>query len=163
MHFQFNVSLGREVEFYKRVRDNDPAPSALVGMVLAASGLESDEVLRDKDDFAAIVAGTTNEVTNTNYARKVLTDANLAAYTIDDTADSVTLAIPVQTFATILTGDTWAKFVLGYDADTAAGTDANIIPITAYDLILNGAYLVPNGDSLIIDLSSGFILISSKP
>jgi hypothetical protein len=162
-HIEFNISLGREVEFYNNVDSNTPANSALVMMILAASGLETDEVLRDKDSFAAIVSGTTNEVTNTNYARKVLTDANLSAYTVDDVSDSVTLSIPVQTFTTILTGDTWAKSVLGYDPDTTGGTDSDIIPIVAHDLIYQGSYLIPAGDNLIIDLSGGYIVVSSKP
>lgn len=158
--FQFNVSLGREVEFYNRVDSNDPANSALILMVLAESGLETPATLKDKTSFAALVSGTTNEVTNTGYARKTLTDAALSAYSIDNTTDSVTLAIPVQTFATISAGDTWAMAVLGYDPDTTGGTDSDIIPITAHDLIIDGAYAVPNGDDLIVDLSAGYIRIS---
>lgn len=67
--FSFNVALGREVELYNRVDSNDPANSAFIGMVLADSGLETDAVLKDFDTFAAILAGTTNEVTNSGYAR----------------------------------------------------------------------------------------------
>jgi hypothetical protein len=163
MAFQFNISLGREVEFYNRVDSNDPANSALIMMILAASGIESVETLRDKDSFAAIVSGTTNEVTNAGYARKTLTDASLSAYSVDDTTDSVTLAIAAQTFATISAGDTWAFAVLGYDPDTTGGTDSDIIPITAHELIENGAYLIPAGDNLIVDLSAGFIYLSSTP
>ena len=96
--FTFNVALGREVELYNRVDSNDPANSALIMMVLAGTGLETDAVLKDKDDFSALVSGTTNEVTNGSYARKTLTDANLAAYTVDDTNDRIVLVLPVQTF-----------------------------------------------------------------
>lgn len=162
-HFEFNAALGREVEFYKRVNDNDPANSAFILMLLALAGLEGDEVLRDMDTFAAIVAGTTNEATNTGYARKTLTDADLAAYTVDDTADSVTLAIPSQTFGPLTAGDTIAKAVLGFDADTTAGTDADIIPMFAYDTIIGGSHFVPAGDSLLFDLSAGYVVISSRP
>jgi hypothetical protein len=155
--FQFNVSLGREVELYNRVDSNDPANSALIMMVLAASGLEDSEVLRDKTDFANLVSGTTNEVTNTGYARKTLTDTNLSAYSVDHTANSILLSIPVQTFASISAGDAWAMAVLGFDSDTTAGTDANIIPITGHVLKINNAYVVPNSGDIVVDLSAGFV------
>ena len=156
--FSFNVCLGREVELYNRVDSNDPANSALIMMILAGTGLESDAVLKDKDDFAAIVSGTTNEVTNGSYARKTLTDANLAAYTVDDTNDRIVLVIPVQTFSTIAAGDSWSKAIIGYDSDTTGGTDANILPITAHDLRIDGAVVAPNGSNIIIDLSAGFVM-----
>lgn len=155
--FQFNVSLGREVEFYNRVDTNDPANSALILVVLAESGLESDAVLKDKDTLADVVSGATNEVTNTNYARKTLTDADLTAYTVDDTNNQILLTLPSQTFSTILAGNAWRKLLVCYDSDTTAGTDANIIPITAHDLLINGTAVVPTGSDIIVDLSGGFV------
>lgn len=155
--FQFNVSLGREVELYSRVDSNDPANSALIMLVLAESGLEAPSVLKDLDTVAALLSGTTNEVANTGYARKTLTDAQLSAYSVDDTNDWILLALPVQTFATISAGDVWAQVVIAYDSDTTSGTDANIIPISAHDLLVNNAYVVPNGDDVIVDFSAGFI------
>lgn len=156
--FQFNVSLGREVELYNRVDSNDPTNSALIMMILAGTGLEQSEVLRDKDTFSDLVSGTTNEVTNTGYARKTLTDADLTTYTVDDSDNSITLEIPVQTFSTISSGDSWAMAVLGYDPDTTAGTDTTVIPITAHVLRLNNSYIVPNGADIVVDLSGGFVV-----
>lgn len=158
--FTFNIALGREVELYNRVDTNDPTNSALILMVLAATGLEDDSVLKDKDDFAAIVSGTTNEVVNAGYARKTLADANLAAFTVDDTRDRILLVLPVQTFTAITAGDSWAKLIVGYDPDTTAGTDSSIIPITAHDLRYSNAYLVPNGSNILVDLSAGFVQVS---
>lgn len=158
MDFSFNISLGREVELYNRVKSNDPAASALVMLVLRHTGIEADEVLKDYDTVAAILAGTTDEATNTNYARKVLTDAELAAWTVDDTLNRILLSLPVQTFASIAAGDSWSKAVIAYDADTAAGTDANLIPITAHDLRIANAPIVPNGSNIVIDLSAGFVI-----
>lgn len=134
--FVFNVAKGRVAEFYNRVKSNDPANSALIVVVLATSGLESDAVLKDLDTLAALVAGTTNEVTNSNYARKVLTDADLAALSIDDANDRVDLDIPDQTWTAVAAGDGWSKLVICYDGDTTAGTDANIIPLTAHDFVV---------------------------
>lgn len=157
--FTFNIALGREVELYNRVDTNDPTNSALIMVILALSGLEDDSTLKDKDTLSAVVSGTTNEVTNTNYARKTLTDANLSAYTVDDTNDTVTLYLPIQTFALIATGDTWAKGLICYDSDTTSGTDANIVPVTAFDVRINGTPVVPNGDDIIIDFSAtGFVV-----
>lgn len=148
----FNIAKGRAAEFYYRVDNNDPANSALVVMVLATSGLESDAVLRDKDDFAAIVSGATNEVTNTGYARKTLTDSDLGPLTIDDTNDRVDLDLLDQTWSTVLAGDGWSKIVVGYDSDTTAGTDSGIIPIVALDFVI-----VPDGSDIVWQLDpAGF-------
>lgn len=145
--FIFNRALGRAVEWYNNVKSNTPANSALVIMVLATSGLESDAVLKDKDTFADIVSGTTNEVTNAGYARIVLTDVELAAYAPDDTNDRTDLDIPDPVWGSGGTGpaagDGWSRIVVGYDSDTTGGTDANIIPISSHDYVIT-----PDGSQL---------------
>jgi hypothetical protein len=157
--FTFNVSLGREVELYNRVNSDDPTNSALIMVILALAGLETDAVLKDKDTLADVVSGTTNEVTNTGYSRKVLTDADLAAYTVDDSADTITLYLPLQTFSGIATGDTWAKGVIGYDPDTTGGTDAAIIPVIGFDVRIDGSPVVPNGDDIVVDFSTNGLVV----
>ncbi len=154
--FIFNVGRGRIAELHSRVDGNDPANSALILAVLAAAGLESDAVLKDKDDLAAVVAGTTNEVTNTGYARKTLTDTELSAYTVDDTNDRITVTFATQTFTTISAGDSWSKLLVCYDSDTTAGTDANIVPLSAHDLRINGAVIVPSGANIVVSLPNGY-------
>lgn len=147
--FVFNVALGRTVEWYNNVDTNSPANSAFVLLVLASAGLESDAVLRDKDTFADLVSGTTNEVTNVGYARKVLTDADFAALTVDDTNNRIDLDFADQLFTGIGAGDLWAKVVIGYDSDTTAGTDANIVPMLAYDITVT-----PNGGNITLALNA---------
>lgn len=147
--FVFNIAKGRVAEFYNRVDTNDPANSALVAVVLATTGLETDAVLKDKATLADVVAGTTNEVTNTGYARKVLTDADLAAFAPDNTNDRVDLDIADLAFGAIAAGDGWSKLVICYDGDTTAGTDANIIPLCAYD-----AVLVPDGSAITLQINA---------
>lgn len=136
-NFTFNIGKGRGIELYNRVKSNDPAPSALVVILLAATGLETDAVLKDKETLAAVLAGTTNEATNAGYARKVLTDADLAALPSPDHAlDQWTIAIPNQTWTAVAAiGGDIGKLIVAYDADTGAGTDANIVPITAHDFV----------------------------
>lgn len=139
----FNIALGRVAELYNRVDTNDPANSALIIAVLATAGIESDAVLKDKDDLAAVVAGATAEVTNTNYARKVLTDADLVAFAPDDSNDRVDLDIPDQTWTGVAAGDGWNDLLVCYDSDTTGGTDANIVPCTMHDF-----ELVPDGSDI---------------
>lgn len=133
--FVFNIAKGSVAGNYRRVDGNDPANSALIIALLASSGIETDAVLRDKDDFAALVSGATNEATNTGYSRKTLTDADLTAFAPDDTNDRVDLDIPDQTWTSVANDGTGAigALVVGYDSDTTTGTDSNIEPQTKHD------------------------------
>jgi len=156
--FGFDVARGREVEFYGRVDGNDPANSAFIILVLALVGLEADDTLRTYADLASLLAASNNEVTNTGYARITLTDASLAAYTVDYTAHTITLPLPTQVYVAVDVGDTWSKALICYDSDTTSGTDANIIPVTAQDIRLNSAPLVPNGGAITFSWPSGLLV-----
>lgn len=147
----FNISKGRFVEFYNRVDTNDPANAALIILLLATSGLESDATLIDFDTVTALVAGSTNEATNTGYARKVLTDADISAFAPDDTNDRVDVDIPDQTWTGLANDGTGAisKFVVAYDSDTTGGTDANIVPISHHDFAIT-----PDGSDVTAQISA---------
>ena len=145
----FNIGLGRVAELYNRVDLNDPANSALIIAVLATSGIETDAVLKDKDDLAAVVAGTTNEATNSGYARKTLTDADIVAFAPDDTNDRVDLDIPDQTWTAVAAGDGWNDLLVCYDSDTTGGTDANIVPLTMHDFVLT-----PDGSDITAQIAA---------
>lgn len=148
-NFVFNISLGRVAELYNRVDLNDPANSALIIAILATAGIETDAVLKDKDDLAAVVVGTTNEVTNAGYARKVLTDADIVAFAPDDVNDRVDLDIPDQTWTAVAAGDGWNDFLVCYDNDTAGGTDANIVPMTMHDFVVT-----PDGSDITAQIAA---------
>lgn len=154
----FDVALGREVEFYSRVDSNDPANSALILLVLAASGLEADSVLRTYATVSALLAASNNEVTNGGYGRITLTDTGLAAYTVDTTNHLITLPLANQTFTSILAGDSWRKLVVAYDSDTTGGTDANLIPVCFVDLLIDGVAVVPNGNNIIVAFPNGLLI-----
>lgn len=127
----FNIAKGRVVEFYNRVKSNDPANSALILVPIETSGLESDATLIDKDDLAAVLAGTTNE--QTTMGRKTLTDADLAALPApDDTNDRFDISLPLATWAAA-TGNQISKLLVCYDSDTTGGADSAIIPLTMHD------------------------------
>ncbi len=152
----FNIALGRSVELYKRVDTNDPANAVLVVAVLAASGIESEAVLKRKDDLAAVVAGTTNEVTNPGYVRKILTDTDLVAFAPDDANDRVDLDIPDQTWTGVAAGDGWGDLLICYDSDSTGGTDANIVPMTMHDFVVN-----PDGSDITAQVNAaGFFRAS---
>ena len=132
-----NIALGRVAELYNRVDTNDPANSALIVVVVNA-GTTTDAAFKDFDTLAACLpgAGGSAEVTNTGYARKVLTDADIVALAPDDVNDRVDLDIPDQTWTGVGAGTAWTDIIICYDNDTTAGTDANIVPLTLHDFIL---------------------------
>lgn len=154
-NFVFNIAKGRGVELWRRVKVNDPANSALVVVLLAATGLETDAVLMDKDTLADVVSGTTNEATNTGYARKILTDADLPAFPApDDTLNEYRVPLPNQTWTAVAGDGTGAigKLVVCYDPDTTAGTDADLVPLTAHDFAVT-----PDGNDIVTNVdASGF-------
>jgi hypothetical protein len=129
----FNIAKGRVVELYNRVKANDPANSALILVPIETPGLETDAVLIDKDDLAAVLAGATNE--QTTMGRKTLTDADLAALPApDDTNDRYDVSLPTVTWSAP-TGNPISKILVCYDSDTTSGTDSNILPLTMFDLV----------------------------
>ena len=154
--FVFNIAKGRVAELYNRVDLNDPANAALIVAVLATAGIETDAVLKDVDTLSALVAGTTNEVTNAGYARKTLTDADIVAFAPDDTNDRVDLDIPDQTWTGVAAGDGWNDVVINYDNDTTLGTDANIVPLTQHDFVVT-----PDGSDITAQIAAaGFFRAS---
>lgn len=131
-NFVFNIALGRVAELYNRVDTNDPANSALI--IIAYNTTATDATLKDLDTVSAIEADpNTAEVTNTGYARKVLTDTDLVAFAPDDVNDRVDLDIPDQTWTAVGAGTAWTDLAICYDNDTTTGTDANIVPMTWHD------------------------------
>lgn len=147
----FNRAKGRVVEYYNRVENNDPANSALIVVALQAAGLETQATLRDYDDLATLLAATNNEATNTGYARKVLTDVELAALpNPDDTNDRYEVDIPDQTWTAVqTTGGAWGMLLICYDSDTTAGTDSNIIPLTMHDFAVT-----PDGTDIVAQVNA---------
>lgn len=127
----FNIAKGRVVEYYNRVKSNDPANAAIILVPIETSGLEADATLIDVDTLAALIAGTTNE--QTTMGRKTLTDADLAALPApDDGNDRYDVSLPTVTW-TGATGNAISKIAVCYDPDTTGGTDSNIVPLTMFD------------------------------
>lgn len=133
-----NIAKGLAVQYYINVETNSPANSAFVIVLLKSAGLEADDTLNNYDDLAALLAATNDECDFTNYARKILTDVDLAAVPApDDTNNRRDLDLPDFTWTSAggATNNSIGKLLVCYDADTTAGTDSAIIPVSHHDFV----------------------------
>lgn len=148
--FVYNIAKGRVAEFLERVDTNDPTNSGIV--VVAVVTTETDGTLQDLDDLAAVLGNAnTAEATNTNYARKVLTDVDVTGGGVDDTNDRYDADLPDQTWTAVAAGDNWTDLIICYDPDTTGGTDSNIIPLTQHDFSVT-----PNGGDITAQITDFF-------
>ncbi len=153
--FVYNIGLGRVVELYNRVDISDPTNAVLV--VVMIDSATADATLKDLNLLSEVLAeAATAEVTNTNYARKVLDDTDLTAFAPDDGNDRTDLDFADQTFTNILAGDAWTDALICYDLDSTGGTDANIEPLTQHDFAVT-----PDGSDITMELNAaGFFRAS---
>lgn len=141
--FVLNIAKGK-VKYYCEL---PAAADALIVVPLEVAGLEADATLKDYDDLAALLAGSSNE--QTTWGRKTISSG--IAITVDDTNDRVDIDIPDQTW-TAATGNAVGALLICYDNDTGAGTDSNIVPLTKHDFAIT-----PDGsDVTAVIAASGF-------
>ena len=138
--FVFNCSKGRVAYYASLPAAND----GIVIIALEATGLETDATLKDYDDVASLLAGSTNE--QTTAARKVLTTG--ITVTVDDTNDRVDIDAPDQVY-TALTGNPIGALLFAYDPDTTTGTDSTLIPLTKHDFAVT-----PDGTDLTVTITN---------
>ncbi len=144
----FNIALGRVAELYNRVDLSDPANAVFVIAVFDAS--DTDAAVRDVETLAAIEAlGSTAEVTNTNYARKILDDTDIVAFAADHTNDRVDLDVPDQTWTAVVAGDAWTDLCFAYDSDSTGGADTAITPCSWHDFAVT-----PNGGDITAQINA---------
>lgn len=125
--FIFNQALGK-VAYLAGL----PAASdAIVVVLLESSGIDSDATMRDLDTLSAVLASGTNEATFSNYSRKSLTTG--VSVTVDDSGDSTTVDMDDQSWTPSANGNALAKLLVCYSGATGTDTDADIIPLMAYD------------------------------
>lgn len=142
--FAFNVAKDKLGYYYSLPAASD----ALKLVLLKASGLEADDTLKDYDDLASLLAASNDECTFTNYARKSITSVTR---TVDDTNNWVTGTFSSQTFASAggASNNSTGKAIVCYDGDTGAGTDADIVPLTAHDFVAT-----TDGTDLIVQIAT---------
>lgn len=133
-NFMFNQGKGRVAQLYSEIKANSPnANAAFILVPLSASGTEAQG--QDLDTLADVEADANfAERTTGGWVRKTLTDTELAAFPApDDTNNRYAVAVPQVTWTAPAAGNNTTGLLLCYDADTAAGTDANIVPLAHYD------------------------------
>lgn len=155
--FVFNRSKGRVTEFAERVNANDPTNSVFLVRLIQSSGVESDATLLDKDDFSALVSGATDFATNSGYSQKSLDQSGGITVTYDDTNDRVDVDIPDQTWTAVAASPgAISDLVTGYDSDSTAGTDSNVLPMTWHDFSVT-----PDGSDITAQIATaGFFRAS---
>lgn len=148
--FVFNIAVGKAGQYFQNVEDDSPAAAVIRIFVIDANG-ETDANMKDVDNMTALFALLANEVTNTNYANKSLTDADITV-TLDDGNDRLDVDIDSDpVFSTILAGDDWTDIIIAYDAD-GTDNDANTIP-----LLLQDFAVTPDGTDIKIIINAAGI------
>lgn len=120
--FVFNIAKGK-VKYYAEL---PAAADALVVVAVEAAAIEADATLKDYDDLQTLLAGASNE--QVTLGRKTISSVTI---TVDDTNDRVDIDVADQVWAAAA-GNGVGKLLFCYDNDTGAGTDANIVPLTAH-------------------------------
>ena len=148
-----NIALGQVVAYYRRVDENDPSTAELY--VIAWAAPDPDDAIKDADTVAAIEAlASTAEATNSGYARKVLTDADIVAFSADDTNNRVDLDIPDQTWTAVAAGSNWTDLGIAYGLN--GGADSAKIPLTWHDFAVT-----PSGTDIVAQIAAaGFFRAS---
>ncbi|MFB7672927.1 hypothetical protein ACFC26_16115 [Kitasatospora purpeofusca] len=136
--FVFNAALGRVAALAALPAAND----GLVIVPLQASGLPSDATLKDCSTLAAVLAAGATE--QTTMGRKPLTGVTV---TVNNSLDRVEVDCADVTW-TAAGGVAVGAFVIGYDPDTTAGTDADIIPLVKSD-----ATVTPDGNDFLLAIT----------
>lgn len=152
-----NVSGGKINAYADNVNDNTPANAVLVLALFVGAGA-TDNDYRDADSLSAIEALSTAEVTDVSYSRIILSDLDVAASTVDDVGDTRSFDIADQTWVALDGSDSITKLVVGYDSDSAAGTDADIVPCAHYDFVVS-----TNGSDVTAQINAGGLWSAGQP
>ena len=137
--FVFNVAKGHVSEFASRILANDPAASAFIFLLLDNS--VADATAEDYDDLSLVLgdAGTLEATAVTNYGRVTLDDVGDGlTRTIDDSNNRIDIDVSDITFTALGNGVNalLSDCIFGFDSDTGAGTDVNIVPCTQHDFVI---------------------------
>jgi len=129
-----NIALERDAEYCQLAHDKPTgfANAGLVWVLLKASGLEADTVLRDYANLDALLkrggGSQVAEASFTGYSRLAVTNTNISI-TVDNVNDKVLIDITVDPSWDPTTVEDIGAIALCFDPDTTGGTDADIIPL----------------------------------
>lgn len=130
--FVFNIAKGKVHQYCENVDLGSPANARLKVIPIETTGIEADATMKDYNDLAALLAGTSNE--QTTMGRKTLAAADVTI-TVDDTNDRVDIDLTDQTW-TGATGNAISALVVVYCPDgVTPGADNTFIPLTKHDFV----------------------------
>lgn len=136
--FMYNISKGRQAEFFYRVANNDPAASGIIVIPLSASGTEAEG--QDYDTVSAVLGGTADERTSGGWGRKTLTDSSspaIAAPSPDDSNNRFACLLPALTWTTPSASNNTTGLLVAYFSNTAnADNNALSLPICHLDFAI---------------------------
>lgn len=142
----FNIAKGKVHQYCENVDAGSPANARLKVIPLETSGLEADATLKDYNDLAALLAGTSNE--QTTMGRKTLTASDVTI-TVDDTNDRIDIDLPDLTWVAAA-GNAISKLVIVYCPDgVTPGADNTFIPLTAHDFVVT-----PDGSDVVAQVNA---------
>lgn len=127
--FCFNIAKGRHGYLATLPATND----ALIAVPIETTGLESDATLKDYDNLSVLLAASNNE--QTTMGRKTLTGVTSV---VNDTSDTWVVDAD-NAIWTAASGNAVSKLVVCYDPDTTGGTDADLVPLYAFDFAVTPA------------------------
>lgn len=144
-----NIARGRIGYYMADALGLSAANSRLTVVVLEAAS--ADDTLNNYDDLGTLL-GTETEATATGYSRDETDDTGVTI-TIDDTANDAQAEKDADITWTSVSGNAFVKLLCCYDADNAAGTDSDIVPMTHHDFSVT-----PNGGDITADFdqTNGF-------
>lgn len=148
----FNIALGKVGQYYQNVENGTPANSRIIVVPIETTGIEADAALRDHNDLAALLAGSSNE--QTTMGRKTLAAANITL-TVDDTNERLDIDCDDLTW-TAATGNAVSALVFCYDPDNTAGTDADLIPLHKQDFVVT-----PDSSDIVAQISASGVFRAS--
>lgn len=157
MNFTFNAAKGRTAYYFDQAASGTPD---VVMRLLVGAGLQTDGVLADYTTMSALLAASNDEATFTGYAAKTLSAPRA---TIDNALDRVVLD---NTAATTITwspaggavNNDLRKALICYVPLPGTSTDAQIIPLMAYDIAAT-----TDGNPLVITINSSGLAIVRNP
>lgn len=125
--FVFNISKGRVGAYVQNVKDGSPANSRLKVIPLEATGLEADAALKDHNELAALLAGSSNE--QATMGRKTIVAGDITL-TVDDSGEKLDIDLTDIVWAAAA-GNALGSLVLVYCPDgVTPGADNTFIPLT---------------------------------
>ena len=147
----FNIAKGQVAAYHERVNNNDPSTATLKIVLLASTGLVADGTMKDYDTLSDILAGASDEATNTGYSRKTITDTDITGVSVDDTGDTASCDTANQTWTSVSNNGTGAIGKLLVCYDPAGAGDGSIIPLTYHDFTVT-----PNGGDITATIANYF-------